>query len=195
MRPVPDQIARQILDAAELFAERGLDDTKMEDIAAATGVPKATLYYYFDGKADILAFLFRAVLDEVRTAVTTAAAGRGSAAERLRRVIVAHLEVFHQLPMASRALQFDLGRAARVPELATRADASFVAPVRELLAEGARDGSLRAVPHPAITALVIMGAITTTGMNVLAMDSTRSVRTVANVVAAVVLDGLLPEGT
>lgn len=195
MRPIPDQIATRILDAAELFAERGLDDTKMEDIAAATGVPKATLYYYFDGKADILAFLFRTVLDEVRTAVTTAAAGRGSAAERLRRVIVAHLEVFRRLPMASRALQFDLGRAARVPELATRADASFVAPVRELLAEGARDGSLRPVPHPAITALVIMGAITTTGMNVLAMDSTRSVRTVANVVAAVVLDGLLPEGT
>jgi TetR/AcrR family transcriptional regulator len=193
VRAVPEQIATQILGAAELFAERGLDETKMEDIAATTGVPKATLYYYFSGKADILAFLFHAVLEEVQTAVTTAATGTGSAEERLRRVIVAHLEVFRRLPMASRALQFDLGRAARIPELATRAEAAFVAPVRELLVEGARDGSLRPVPHPAITALVIMGAITTTGMNVLAMDSGRSVRTVANVVAAVVLDGLRPE--
>ncbi len=195
MRAVPEQIATQILEAAELFAVRGLDDTKMEDIAAATGVPKATLYYYFDGKADILAFLFHAVLDEVAVAVTAAATGPGLAADRLRRVVVAHLEVFRRMPMASRALQFDLGRAARVPELATRAEASFVAPVRELLAQGARDGSLRPVPHPAITATAIMGAVTTTGMNVLAMDSKRSVRMVADVVVALVLDGLHPEGT
>ncbi len=43
-----------------------------------------------------------------------------------------------------------------------------------------------------MTATAIMGAITTTGMNALAMDSKRSVRTVANVVTALVLDGLHP---
>ncbi len=148
MRPVPEQIGAQILDAAELFAERGLDETKMEDIAAATGVPKATLYYYFDGKADILAFLFNAVLEDVRVAVVAAAGGRGTAAERLRRVVIAHLEVFQRLPMPSRALQFDLGRAARVPELAARAERAFIAPVRELLTEGRATAASGPSPTP-----------------------------------------------
>ena len=47
LRTLPDGMREKVLVAAELFAEFGLDATKMEDVAAATGVPKATLYYYF----------------------------------------------------------------------------------------------------------------------------------------------------
>ena len=47
MREIPSQIADRLSAAAELFAERGLNDTKIEDIAAATGIAKATLYYYY----------------------------------------------------------------------------------------------------------------------------------------------------
>ena len=65
MRTLPDGMREKVLVAAELFADFGLDATKMEDVAATTGVPKATLYYYFEGKEDILAFLFVEILDEV----------------------------------------------------------------------------------------------------------------------------------
>ena len=101
--------------AAELFADRGLDDTKTEDIAAATGIPKATIYYYFEGKEEVLSFIFGVVLDAVHEAVTGAIAGPGTGAERLARVIEAHLHVFAEYPKASQALHFDLGRAARMP--------------------------------------------------------------------------------
>ena len=50
MRRIPRQIADRLPAAADLFAEKGLNDSKIEDVAAATGVPKATLYYYFAGK-------------------------------------------------------------------------------------------------------------------------------------------------
>ena len=91
MRRLPPGMREKVLAAAELFAEAGLDGTKMEDVAAATGVPKATLYYYFDGKGDILAFLFVEILDELGRAVAGAVAGDGTAAERLRAVVLAHL--------------------------------------------------------------------------------------------------------
>lgn len=42
MREVPAQIAERLPAAAALFAERGLNDTKIEDVAAATGIAKAT---------------------------------------------------------------------------------------------------------------------------------------------------------
>ena len=143
MRPLPAAMREKVLAAAELFADRGLDATKMEDIAAATGVPKATLYYYFEGKEDILAFLFNEILDEVGRAIEEAVSAEGTAAERLRAAIVAHLRVFEAFPAASRALQFDLGRAARTPLIDERIEAAFRGPVRRLLDEGAEDGSLR----------------------------------------------------
>ena len=72
MRELPAGMRVKVLGAAELFAEFGLDATKMEDIAAATGVPKATLYYYFAGKEDILTFLFNEILDEIARATDIA---------------------------------------------------------------------------------------------------------------------------
>ncbi len=130
MRPMPAGMREKVLAAAELIADHGLDATKMEDIAAATGVPKATLYYYFDGKEDILAFLFNEILDEVARAVDAALRTDGTAADRLRVAIVAHLRIFEAFPAASRALQFDLGRAARIPHIDERIEAAYRRPIR-----------------------------------------------------------------
>ena len=190
MRRMPSAMRPKVLAAAELFAEHGLDATKMEDIVAATGVPKATLYYYFDGKEDILAFLFTEILDAVERAVGEAVRGEGSAAERLRAAILAHLRVFEAFPAASRALQFDLGRAARTPLIAERTDAAFVEPIRALLVEGVADGSLRPVPHPRLAATAILGAVTTTGINALTTSRRRRVTQVAAELADVVLGGV-----
>src|SRR6187551_2339934 len=114
MRELPNGMREKLLNAAQLFADQGLDATKMEEIAATTGVPKATLYYYFKSKEDILAFLFAEILDEVGRAIDSALQTGGTAADRLRAAILAHLRVFEEYPAASRALQFDLGRAARI---------------------------------------------------------------------------------
>jgi AcrR family transcriptional regulator len=180
----------KVLAAAELFADAGLDATKMEDVAAATGVPKATLYYYFAGKEDILAFLFHEVLDEVARAVDGAVRSGGTAADRLRAVVVAHLGVIERYPAASRALQFDLGRAARIPLINERVESAFRAPVRRLLDEGAQDGSLRRVAHPGVTAVAILGVVTTVGINTISLDPTRSVAEVADDVIGFVLHGV-----
>jgi TetR/AcrR family transcriptional regulator len=194
MRPIPAHMEQKLMAAADLIAERGLDSTKMEDVAAATGIPKATLYYYFTGKEEILAFLFQKVLSEVQSAVTAAAQGPGDAAERLREVITAHLRVFSDYPTASQALQFDLGRAARLPEIASRVEASFIGPVMSLLRDGAGDGSLRQVSHPRAVAVALLGAVTTTGLNGVSPRRRGSVRDLADVLSDLVLVGLNSKG-
>jgi len=40
--------------AARLFEEKGYDATSIQEIAAATGVLKGSLYYYFESKEDLL---------------------------------------------------------------------------------------------------------------------------------------------
>ncbi|MDQ6697609.1 MAG: TetR/AcrR family transcriptional regulator [Actinomycetota bacterium] len=196
MRKLPDGMRERVLEAASLIAEHGLDATKMEDIAAATGVPKATLYYHFEGKEAILAFLFAEIHNELDAAIDEAANGPGSAADRLRAVVVAYLRVVHAFPAASRALQFDLGRAARLPTISQRTDAVFLDPVQALLVAGAADGSLRPVDHPRLVATAILGAVVTTGINALTSSAadprprTRSVNHVARELTAFILEGV-----
>jgi len=190
MRALPPDMRDKVMRAAALFAESGLDGTKMEEIAAATGVPKATLYYYFDGKEDILAFLFHEVLGEVADAIDEAMRTDGTAADRLRAAIVAHLRVMERFPAASCALQFDLGRAARIPQIDERIETAFRGPIRRLLDEGAADGSLRAVDHPRTVAVAILGTVTTVGINTIGLGTSRPLEEIADDVMGFVLHGV-----
>jgi AcrR family transcriptional regulator len=53
----------RILDAAiDLFAKKGFDAVAMREISEASGVKKATLYYYFTSKDEILEKIFEHVL-------------------------------------------------------------------------------------------------------------------------------------
>src|SRR5712691_7707331 len=91
MRAVPDGIAERLDGAARVFADHGFDQTRIEQLAEATGIPRATLYYYFAGKEDILAWLLRRMLAANAEAVARAAEGPGSARERLEAVVLAKL--------------------------------------------------------------------------------------------------------
>lgn len=45
----------QILDAAEeVFARKGIDEARMDDIVQETGLSKGALYWYFKGKDEII---------------------------------------------------------------------------------------------------------------------------------------------
>jgi AcrR family transcriptional regulator len=51
----PDERPSELLEAAlRIFAERGYANTRLEDIAAAVGVTKGTIYHYFATKEDLL---------------------------------------------------------------------------------------------------------------------------------------------
>lgn len=50
-RDVSEQRTAEIIEAATaIFARKGFDGATMEDIAAAAGINKATIYLYFDSK-------------------------------------------------------------------------------------------------------------------------------------------------
>ena len=64
MRAMPrssDQTRKRILDAAyRLFRRQGYSRVSMDEIAAATGVTKRTLYYHFESKDQLLAHVLEA---------------------------------------------------------------------------------------------------------------------------------------
>src|SRR3546814_14264322 len=91
MRKLPAKLASQLYGAAELIAERGLDGTNTEDIAEATGIPKATIYYHLDGTNAVLEFLPSDLLDRIAVAVVAAALNDEDARTRLEAAFVAQL--------------------------------------------------------------------------------------------------------
>ena len=58
------QRLRVLATAAEIFSRRGFRATSMNEIAAAVGLSKPTLYHYFSSKEELLVRLYSDVLDE-----------------------------------------------------------------------------------------------------------------------------------
>ncbi|AXN50451.1 transcriptional regulator BetI (plasmid) [Mycobacterium marinum E11] len=192
MREVPAQIAERLPAAAALFAERGLNDTKIEDVAAATGIAKATLYYYFAGKEDILTFLLEDVLHQLTDEVSTIVGAEGTGIDRLHGVITAQLQMMAQRPAVCRALIGELGRAARIPVIADMISAAYLEPVEALLRAGAADGSLVAVDNPRAAAIALFGAVTTSALTVLVTDDAFDEDLIARAIDDVAFTGLRP---
>ena len=136
-----------LLDTAlRLFAERGYVGVRVEDIARAAGISRATFYKHFSEREEILAELFARLLGRGPVAPPPGAAT--DAVSRIRRLLVGaatrmteqeQLARFvYTLPIRHAAL---LGQGTRPPVL----DA-----VERLVEEGAAAGVLRTDVSPAL---------------------------------------------
>ena len=75
---------------AHLFLERGFELTSLVDIARATGISKAGLYYHFRSKQDLLAAIINYAHDILESEIQRELADSSSDEEALRRLIHTH---------------------------------------------------------------------------------------------------------
>lgn len=191
VREVPAEMAAKLAEAAgSLLAD--FDVLQMGDIAAAAGVARSSLYYYFTNKDDVLAYLLRSVLDDLTATTAAAAAGPGNPAFRLGAVIQAQLQHLNNHPAASQLLIANLGRAGKLSEIAAQVNQGFEGPVRRLLAEGAADGSLRALPDDDLGAAALFGALLVIGLRSLVVEGHIDVERVTRMIGPMFWYGLAP---
>lgn len=189
MRTVPTALADKLGPAIASFAELGFDQTRIEDLTQATGVPSSTLYYYFSGKEDVLAFVLRKWLSEVTAAVAEAIATDSPACDRLVGAVQAQLRLIRDNPETCRVLLAELGRIARLQDIAVQVHAAFHRPVEQLLREGAIDGSMRRVDVEAVTA-AIYGAVMISGLHYIVAGRTSEIDDIAGELVAFVVNGV-----
>ena len=150
-----NELTRQ---AARLFAERGYHGTSMEDLAAAMGVQKGSLYAHVRSKADLLheitwdgAQAFHAALDGIDE--------RLPAIEKLRLALRAHLRVVaEQLDIATvfvREWRY-LDGERRDAFVAERR--RYEERIRALFREGVEQSELRTDLDVSVAALVFLSA-------------------------------------
>jgi AcrR family transcriptional regulator len=94
MRPYDQRFDSLLTHAARVFAEHGYDRTTMRDLAAASGMSLAGIYYYVRGKEDLLYHVqercFTRVLDGAEAALPAATDPH----ERLAAFIRHHVTFF-----------------------------------------------------------------------------------------------------
>ena len=113
MRPYDERLDHLLARAARVFAEKGYHPTTMRDLAAASGMSLAGMYYYVRGKEELLALIqercFAAVLEGAERAI--AAVRGGDPAERLQAFIRHHVSYFAQHMAEMKVLSHEPSRA------------------------------------------------------------------------------------
>jgi AcrR family transcriptional regulator len=186
-RTVPASLAGKLTAAAAGFDSAA--DVRMDDIAAASGIPRATLYYYFAGKDDVLAFLLRSMLDDLRRSVGTALAVGGDTRARLESVVRALLAQLAASRAASQLLLTNLGRAGRLGDIASGIEAGFHAPVRRVLGEGIATGDVRDIDVE-VAATAIFASVAVVGLQSLFVTGSLDVDATADRLLAVFWSGM-----
>ena len=85
---VRDERRQQILDAAaRVFAQKGLDAARMEDIARDAGLSIGGLYWYYKGKQEVMADLLAHLIDPDLAGLRALLDAPGSLRRRLSEYI------------------------------------------------------------------------------------------------------------
>jgi TetR/AcrR family transcriptional regulator len=103
-----DQRSLILARAAELFAERGYSAATMNDVAAACGMSKATLYHYFRDKQALLANITLSHVQRLEALVAEVRAQRLSPADELRTLIERFMAAYADARHEHRVLTEDV---------------------------------------------------------------------------------------
>ncbi len=153
----------EVLDAAlDLFLRDGFETTRVEDIAAAAGISKATVYLYFPSKQALLESIIRrslgAIPDEVGLAVLPFADDPAKALKGALAIFADRLSE----PRNSAVPMLILREALRFPDLADmyrrEVLSKGVGILSGILASGVASGAFRKV-DPDLTIRNVIGPI------------------------------------
>jgi TetR/AcrR family transcriptional regulator len=152
--PIPDPQAdraetrTRILDAAiREFSEHGLAGARTEQIAAAAGVNKALLYYYFDSKEKLYSAALELVSARVRDRSMAVFLREASPGERLLRAALDHFDRIltqreFQTLMQHEMMRLHKGEEGELPILVKRVFAPLHAMFQSMMREGIASGEL-----------------------------------------------------
>jgi TetR/AcrR family transcriptional regulator len=139
---------QRILDAAAReFAANGLAGARTETIAAAAGVNKALLYYYFASKDALYQAALEDIAARVRDTTMAMLLKEGSPGERILRSALGHFDrvlsqqVFQSL-MQQEMIRLHRGESAVFPVIVKRVFEPMMILYRAMVREGIASGEL-----------------------------------------------------
>ena len=189
---------REILAAARsLLEQRGPEAMTMEEIAAAAGVAKGTLYLYFQSKDDLILALITRVGENIIQDVEASLEGPGTPPEKLIRMVSVLLEYLNRERLLFPRYARELSRGERESSEGFRRryqelEEQFVVLVTRLFAEGIAAGQF--IPaNPRLLTFLIRGLIRATGYYQKAEGQADAAKEALPVILTLISSGLIRE--
>jgi AcrR family transcriptional regulator len=131
---------------ANVFLQKGFQETSMREIAQAAGLGKSTLYDYFKTKDEILVYYFEDQLNDLTGEAQKIAMQNSAADKRLREI----MEMYMEYMQANKSLFTKISLEAQRLKLESQKQIqekrhTYQDLIRALIDEGIREGVFRNV--------------------------------------------------
>lgn len=139
---------RILAAAKELFVKKGFEETSMGDIAAAAGITRPALHYYFRTKERLFQAVFGGILQSLAPGIEDILARNDGVMEKLSRLVDIYLDTFLREPSLPLFVMMEMQRDARhLVDTAIRLDfARYVEKVAAYFTSEMDAGRIRRVP-------------------------------------------------
>jgi AcrR family transcriptional regulator len=179
-----------LVAAAEMFARKGIRSTTVREIADAVGVLSGSLYHYFDSKDAMVKDILMSFQDAIRARYGEVLARHEGAAQSLRDLVFASLQLAREQPDATAIYQNELQYLRETPRFkevqAAAAEAQQV--WLGVLERGVADGSFRDDIAPRVFYRLIRDAVWLSGRGHRGVGG-YSTEHLAEVITSIFLDG------
>ncbi len=183
---------RVIAAAIDLFAEQGFSGTSVDEIAAAAGVAKGTVFYNFGSKDQLFVQMFREGLQRLAGRFRESAEGRHGL-DAISAMVRTELEAIESAPAMAQIFVAEIFRTGRPWQTALRElREEAVSPLREVLIDGRARGELADGMDPDSAAGALLGAVLVVALDWLAFAPHRPLESVHAQVVRMLAGDLLP---
>ncbi len=143
-----------VVAATRLFNRRGFLATRMEEVAAATGMNATTVYHYVHSKEELAYRVYMRSCQVRRSQLARASEANVDGLSQIRRFLQSLLDDGHRPALLSEvgALREDWADEVR------QAQRANIRTMQSMVAQGARDGSI-ITDDPALTGIGILSVI------------------------------------
>lgn len=190
--------AEIVTAATKLFRDRGYPRTSLSDIAAAIGAERASLYYYFSSKEEILNEAVTPLVVRNTDLVEELRDSADSVPDKLRRFVLALMTSYAEhYPLLFLYLEENLSHVAKSREAWAKemraVNHRFESALEAIVAEGVADGTLRPLADPRILANGLMGTVSWTHRWFNPTRSSTDAATIGEAYADLILGGLVAD--
>ncbi|MCD7711112.1 MAG: TetR/AcrR family transcriptional regulator [Porphyromonadaceae bacterium] len=148
MNKLMSKTRKILVDAAQkLFAQKGIDNTTMNNIALASGKGRRTLYTYFRSKADVYQAVIESELSHLILKLHDVVGRDLSPDEKLAAYVQVRFDVFREIVLRNGTLKAEFFRDIRKVETARKnIDKQEVEFLRNIIDDGISKGIFRPIP-------------------------------------------------